>query len=787
MGYARNHAAYILREENYSSKKEDFVYGECGNMNFTDGTGAIKFWEYADTYERENSVVYRELELNIPNELNHEQAKELIQVFVEKELGKDYPYTYAIHESHNEQEEKNLHCHLMFSERENDGINRDLTNFFKRANSKNPHLGGAKKNRDWQKKERLLELRKSWEIEQNKALEKYGFETRVDCRSLKDIRQELLESGLYKEAEKYNRTPINIAGKILYKVANGIELSTIEKEQYGKHLKNIERKKELDQRGQENFDKATLQNEIRKLEQSNSFEKAVNILTKGEYFRTKKEFFQLNKIIKKSTSNEILENKVLDLQNKISILENKAKLSSKFSHIYSELEVSKNAKLTHLKERYQDTYKEKFLTKEEENFLHKYRNYDIEKLKVKLETLQGETSISKAINVLSGYKYNSNLVDLFELEEKGNEIQKEYRETSMYSPKLERLRELFAQNEANKKMIFEKKEEILKLVEEIPDDKINNLAEKIEKERNIEIQTLKSYIQEKEQTSSSLQLAHEKIKLLQRHQNLEKLYNQEIEKEEKEHKKIYSISSEIRAVEKILSRNYKNIEVDKETWVTQEKEIQGEIKKNSDKIELSQKVIQKMEIILNAKHEKSGVSGVEIFAIGKLSQGEYWHNFREQKEIRKQLETSKKALESASPFSFGKSLLRKNIDLYQGTLSKLEDKERRIIKHAQAAPNYKAVVKNIESKFQEVIESHQNNIIKAKVENKINYTLINSANSKKEITAKKRNPVRYAQELKGSSAKGFKKSIKNNLTNTEEIHSTLNIRLKKENENEWEI
>ena len=60
----------------------------------------------------------------------------------------------------------------MFSERELDGIDRELSQFFKRANSKNPEKGGAKKNREWQEKSRLLDLRKSWEIETNNLLEK---------------------------------------------------------------------------------------------------------------------------------------------------------------------------------------------------------------------------------------------------------------------------------------------------------------------------------------------------------------------------------------------------------------------------------------------------------------------------------------------------------------------------------------------------------------------------------------------------------------------------------------
>ncbi|EFS22940.2 hypothetical protein FSEG_00547, partial [Fusobacterium necrophorum D12] len=64
-GYARNHAAYILREEKYKGK-EDLIYKESGNIPFVDGSNAIKFWEYADVFERADSVAYREMELNIP-------------------------------------------------------------------------------------------------------------------------------------------------------------------------------------------------------------------------------------------------------------------------------------------------------------------------------------------------------------------------------------------------------------------------------------------------------------------------------------------------------------------------------------------------------------------------------------------------------------------------------------------------------------------------------------------------------------------------------------------------
>ena len=41
------------------------------------------------------------------------------------------------------------HAHIMFSNRELDGVERPKELFFKRANPEQPELGGAKKSREW--------------------------------------------------------------------------------------------------------------------------------------------------------------------------------------------------------------------------------------------------------------------------------------------------------------------------------------------------------------------------------------------------------------------------------------------------------------------------------------------------------------------------------------------------------------------------------------------------------------------------------------------------------------
>ncbi len=65
----------------------------------------------------------------------------------------------------------------MFSERMNDGIDRDPQQYFKRANSKVPERGGAKKVRfgetPTERKEHLIAQRERWADLQNAYLERH--------------------------------------------------------------------------------------------------------------------------------------------------------------------------------------------------------------------------------------------------------------------------------------------------------------------------------------------------------------------------------------------------------------------------------------------------------------------------------------------------------------------------------------------------------------------------------------------------------------------------------------
>jgi len=134
---------YINREDKYTKNRDDLIYSASGNMPSFAQDNPKEFWKSADEFERANARVCTEIEFALPRELNLEQQKELINEFIKKNLDNGnhkLTYSYAIH---NDKDNHNPHCHLIFSERNNDGIERTAEQYFRRANNKAPEKGGA--------------------------------------------------------------------------------------------------------------------------------------------------------------------------------------------------------------------------------------------------------------------------------------------------------------------------------------------------------------------------------------------------------------------------------------------------------------------------------------------------------------------------------------------------------------------------------------------------------------------------------------------------------------------
>jgi hypothetical protein len=184
-GRGAAHAAYISREVPYA-RREGLEHCEHGNLPAWAQADPLEFWRAADTHERANGAVYREIEVALPRELTPVQRRELMHDFIQVHLGPQHAYTLAIHNPTAALDGgEQPHAHLMFSERIQDSTPRDPAPYFKRYNAKAPERGGCRKD-SMGTLERLQTFRASWTDLANQALERYGHEARIDHRSYRD-------------------------------------------------------------------------------------------------------------------------------------------------------------------------------------------------------------------------------------------------------------------------------------------------------------------------------------------------------------------------------------------------------------------------------------------------------------------------------------------------------------------------------------------------------------------------------------------------------------------------
>lgn len=197
-GKASPHSAYIARTGQYANRLERgerLAATESGNMPAWAVADPGAFWLAADANERKNGTTYREMEIALPRELDTAQQVALVRDWVAQELGDKHAYQWAIHVPTAADGGEQPHVHLMFSERQRDGIERDPEQYFKRYNAKAPEKGGARKGygpdagQTKTKAERVADLkavRERWELACNQHLERAGADARIDMRSHAD-------------------------------------------------------------------------------------------------------------------------------------------------------------------------------------------------------------------------------------------------------------------------------------------------------------------------------------------------------------------------------------------------------------------------------------------------------------------------------------------------------------------------------------------------------------------------------------------------------------------------
>lgn len=214
VGKGLAHFKYIMGEDRYSYKENEVIYEK---HNMPPHISAEDFWHSADAYERANGRVYKEIRIALPNGFTKKENQDLLNKFLEKELGNDFYYSAVIHDKDSSEDEiRNVHAHIMVCPRKIDGIERDIKQFFSRYNSKNIEEGGALKDPYWNKKETLTHFRESWEETLNNALEKKNWR-KVSCKSLQQQRKEALEKQDLDLVDFLDREPIQINNYTLKK------------------------------------------------------------------------------------------------------------------------------------------------------------------------------------------------------------------------------------------------------------------------------------------------------------------------------------------------------------------------------------------------------------------------------------------------------------------------------------------------------------------------------------------------------------------------------------------
>lgn len=148
VGNGAAHAAYVEGEGKYADR-DDVRAVIDGNLPAWAGGDARRFFAAADANERKNGRAYLEVEAAIPREAADPVA--WARNFAQQLLGGRFPYRLAVHDREAGDGGRNVHLHLMFSDRPSDGEHFDAQRFFKR--------NGSKKDRSWNKRDKVAEVR----------------------------------------------------------------------------------------------------------------------------------------------------------------------------------------------------------------------------------------------------------------------------------------------------------------------------------------------------------------------------------------------------------------------------------------------------------------------------------------------------------------------------------------------------------------------------------------------------------------------------------------------------
>lgn len=216
---------YIERIEKYAYDSNEVMSCAYGNMPEWAQENDREYWKSADSHERQNGRLCKQIEFAIPKELSPGAQIDLAVNFVESIAStKDgpLPYSLVVHRGKG----TNPHCHALISERVNDGLARTPETWFKRT-GKTPEAGGARKTEALKPREWLCSIREEWSRQANQALERAGHGERIDHRTL-------AQQGI-------DREPTYHLGPMLTRMERAGKITRIGK--INRHIRDIEKLK----------------------------------------------------------------------------------------------------------------------------------------------------------------------------------------------------------------------------------------------------------------------------------------------------------------------------------------------------------------------------------------------------------------------------------------------------------------------------------------------------------------------------------------------------------------
>jgi hypothetical protein len=153
-----------------------------GNLPAWAEGNPVQFFTASDQYERgglhRGGRTATQVTATLPRALTHAQHEDVIERFLQGQLGAKHAYVWGIHETVASDGQPRAHVHIAFSEREDTGAGYGPAQYFSRQ--------GYQKDRTFNDRGWPGAARQAWSDTLNVALELAGSSERVSARSFRD-------------------------------------------------------------------------------------------------------------------------------------------------------------------------------------------------------------------------------------------------------------------------------------------------------------------------------------------------------------------------------------------------------------------------------------------------------------------------------------------------------------------------------------------------------------------------------------------------------------------------